>query len=134
MGYLWTHYYKSKMNLFKKASTPTLRETIRQLILQRISYHINRIKPSVMKKIDIGVETRLRMTNEDWTSKVNAIYIPNTKPGVIRIFLLNFTEAMLDMIEDNIIEMIRHEITHSYGELDEKKTAQKERGIDIFKK
>ena len=123
-----------KKEPIKQPPKKTWREFLEEYIVFLLNFHAHRLKPSVMNKIDLRIEREWRLISKDKTKAANATYTIKTKPGLITVYTPNLTECILKLIDDNIIELLRHEITHSTGILDEEECAKIERTLDIFKK
>ena len=104
---------------------------VERLITEIISHHINRLQPRIRKKVKFIIDDKLVLDREN--KLVNASCLPGIKPKFITINLLSLVKSFQGIISDNVIELLRHELTHLLLNIrDEKETSKKEKEIDIF--
>lgn len=121
------------MKLFKNKQL-SKEDVFKLIIIDILDRQINRLKPEIKKKIKIIIRPDEFMSNKKTGVSINAECIWEVKPNIIIIYLPSLIGSFYSIMTDNVINLLRHELTHILlEEKDEKKVEQKLRKIDIFK-
>ncbi len=117
----------------KKKETINFDELLTRYITYNLNFQIDRIDGKIRKKVKIYVEDNKLLFNKTPLKRISATCLIGNKPPIITIYIPSFVENIKEIINDNIIEMLKHEITHSTGISNEGKTTKMEKEIEIFK-
>lgn len=130
---IWSSDNLCKMKLFKKEEI-VKREEFEQYILNTLDFHLKRLKPSIRKKIMVVVQTDTILLKKDRSKQINAFCITQVKPALIVIYIPNLINAFKAIINDNITNLLKHELSHILLDIkDEEETSKKAREIKVFK-